>query len=148
RLVSARPAPRERVRAGGRSDEVRRRVAAACLELLAEGAVELGPSEVARRAGVSRATLHRWWPTTADLLHEALAHHTRALEAPDTGSWAGDLRAFARRLAAFFADPVEVGQNAVMASGAHPDYTAAVLEHYAPLFADWRSMLGRAQVRG
>jgi AcrR family transcriptional regulator len=123
-------------------------VAAACLELLAEGDVDFGPSQVARRAAVSRATIHRWWPTKSDLLHEALAHHTRSLDAPDTGSWVGDVRAFARRLAAFFADPVEISQNALMASGAHPGYTAAVLEHYRPLFADWRGMLERAQARG
>jgi AcrR family transcriptional regulator len=127
---------------------VRRRVAQACLDLLAEGTADLGPVEVARRSGVSRATIHRWWPTRLDLLREALSLHTRALVAPDTGSWAGDLRAFAHLLAAFFSDPVEVGQNAVMASGAHPDYTAAVLEHYAPLFADWRAMLERARARG
>ena len=35
-----------------------------------------------------------------------------------------------------------------MASGAHPDYTSAVLEHYQPLFADWRTMLARAVDRG
>jgi AcrR family transcriptional regulator len=150
-ITTTRASPRrerERVRAGGRSEAVRQRVAAACLELLADGEVDFGPSEVARRAGVSRATVHRWWPTKSDLLHEALAQHTRALDAPDTGSWTGDVRAFARRLAAFFADPVEVSQNALMASGAHPDYTAAVLDHYQPLFADWRGMLERAQARG
>jgi AcrR family transcriptional regulator len=127
---------------------VRRRVAQACVELLAEGTADFGPVEVARRSGVSRATLHRWWPTRADLLREALSLHARDLEAPDTGSWERDLRAFARRLAAFFSDPVEVSQNVVMATGAHPDFDAAVLEHYAPLFADWRAMLERARVRG
>ena len=32
-----------------------------------------------------------------------------------------------------------------MASGAHPDYTAAVLGHYESLFDDWRSMVERAR---
>jgi AcrR family transcriptional regulator len=136
------------VRTGGRSEEVRRRVAQACLDLLAEGVADLGPVEVARRSGVSRATLHRWWPTRSDLLRAGLELHARDLAAPDTGSWERDLRRFARRLAEFFADPVEVTQNAVMASGAHPDFTEAVLEHYAPIFADWRAMLERARARG
>jgi AcrR family transcriptional regulator len=128
---------------------VRRRVAQACLDLLGEGNAGFGPVDVARRAGVSRATLHRWWPTKADLLGEALSLHTRDLAvAVDTGSWAGDVRALARRLAVFFSDPVEVSQNALMASGEHPDYTAAVLRHYETLFDDWRAMATRARDRG
>jgi AcrR family transcriptional regulator len=144
----SRLAPRVRVRTGGRSAEVRRRVATACLGMLADGQVELGPVEVARRAGVSRATIHRWWPTKDDLLREALAQHTRSLEPPDTGTWAGDLHALVQQLATFFADPVEVGQNVVMASGGHPSYDRAVLEHYAPLFDAWRAIVERGQRRG
>ena len=142
------PPARRRVRTGGRSEDVRRRVAGACLELLAAGDVGFGPVEVAARAGVSRATVHRWWPTKDDLLREALTHHTRFLAVPDEGSWAADLRAFAHRLAVFFADPVEVSQNALMASGAHADYTAAVLDHYSPIFDGWKAMVERARVRG
>jgi hypothetical protein len=84
----------------------------------------------------------------ADLLREALTRHTRSLAAPDTGSWESDVREFAATLAAFFGDPVEVSQNALMATGSHPDYTAAVLEHYAAIFDDWRAMLARARDRG
>ena len=142
------PPRRARVRAGGRSAQVRRRVAQACLDLLAEGDAGFGPVDVARRSGVSRATLHRWWPAKADLLREALSLHTRALAVPDTGSWAGDVEQFARRLAAFFDDPVEVGQNALMASGAYPEYTAAVLEHYETMFDAWRDRVARARERG
>jgi AcrR family transcriptional regulator len=127
---------------------VRSQVGAACLALLAEGNVGFGPVEVAARAGVSRATVHRWWPTKADLLQEALALHTRSLAVPDTGSWPDDVRALAERLATFFAEPVEVGLNALMASGEHPGYTTAVLEHYSPLFADWRGVVERARARG
>jgi len=142
------PPRRERVRAGGRSEEVRRRVAQACLDLLAEGDAGFGPVDVARRSGVSRATLHRWWPTKADLLREALSLHTRALTVPDTGAWATDVTTFARRLAAFFDDPVEVGQNALMASGAYPEYTAAVLDHYETMFDAWRDRVAQARQRG
>lgn len=137
-----------RVRAGGRSERVRLQVAQACLDLLGEGEVGFGPGEVASRAGVSRATVHRWWPTKADLLREALTLHTRDLVVPDTGSWAGDVHGLARQLARFFADPVEVSQNAIMASGQHPDYSAAVMEHYGPLFVAWRAMVERARERG
>ena len=137
----------QRVRAGGRSERIRQQVAKACLELLGEGIVDIGPAEVAQRSGVSRATIYRWWPTKADLLREALAEHTRRLDPPDTGSWEGDLRALARQLAAFFSDPVEVSQNAIMASGQHPDYDALVLEWFEPLFDGWRAMVERAVAR-
>jgi AcrR family transcriptional regulator len=139
---------RPRVRAGGRSERVRQRVARACLDLLAAGDAGFGPVDVARRSGVSRATLHRWWPTKADLLREALTMHTRSLVVADTGSWPDDLRALAHQFAAFFADPVEVSLNALMASGAHPEFTDAVLDHYGPLFDDWRALVRRAQARG
>lgn len=139
---------RGRVRAGGRSERVRRRVAEATLGLLGEGRADFGPAEVAARAGVSRATLHRWWPTKADLVREALTQHTGRLDPPDTGSWEGDLRALVAQLAAFFADPVEVSQNAIMASGRHPDYDALVLEHYGPRFAAWRAVVERGRARG
>jgi hypothetical protein len=66
----------------------------------------------------------------------------------DTGSLADDVRAMARQFAAFYADPVEVSLNSIMASGAHPEFTDAVLAHYGPLFDDWRALVRRAQVRG
>jgi AcrR family transcriptional regulator len=139
---------RTRVRAGGRSEHVRQRVARACLDLLGAGHAGFGPVDVARRSGVSRATLHRWWPTKADLLREALTMHTGALLVVDTGSWRHDVTAMARQFAAFYADPVEVSLNAIIASGAHPEFTHAVLEHYGPMFDDWRALVRRAQARG
>ena len=148
RLRPADGGTRARVRAGGRSEEVRQRVARACLDLLAAGDAGFGPVDVARRSGVSRATLHRWWPTKADLLREALTVHTRSLVVADTGDWSTDVHAMARQFAAFYADPVEVSLNALMSSGAHPEFTAAVLDHYGPLFQDWQALVRRAQARG
>lgn len=139
----------ERVRAGGRSERVRRQVGEACLSFLAEGRTDFGPADVAARSGVSRATVYRWWPAKTDLLREALTVHTgRRLDPPDTGSWHDDLHELARRLATFFSDPVEVAQNAIMAGGAAPDFDALVLESYAPLFASWRAMVDRSRRRG
>jgi AcrR family transcriptional regulator len=143
------PAGRTRTRAGGRSERIRRQVGRACLALLAEGRVDVGPAAVAARAGVTRATIHRWWPTKAALLREALAEHTgHRLDPPDLGSWEADVRALTASLATFFADPVEVGQNAIMAGGRDPEYDEVVLEHYEPLFDSWREVVERARARG
>ena len=143
------PAMRERVRAGGRSERVRQRVGKTCLALLAEGRTDFGPAEVASRSGVSRATLHRWWPAKADLLREALAVHTdRRIDPPDTGSWHGDLKALAAQLAEFFSDPAEVALNAMMAGGSAPELDALVLERFGPVFGAWRAMVERARGRG
>ena len=138
-----------RVRAGGRSERVRRRVAQACLDLLAEGSTDVNIAEVARRSGVTRPTIYRWWPTKAARIAEALTAHTRhRLDPPDTGSWAGDVGALAVAMAAFFSDPVEVSQNVIMARGDDPEYERIVLQHYAPLFEAWRAVVERARERG
>jgi AcrR family transcriptional regulator len=52
---------------------------------------------IARRAGVSKQTIYRWWPTKAKILLEALVEGAAAI-APvrDTGSFEADLRSFVR----------------------------------------------------
>jgi AcrR family transcriptional regulator len=137
-----------RVRPGGRSERVRETVARACLELLAEGQIDLAPATVAEKSGVSRRTLYRWWPTRTDLLHDALAFHTRRLEPPDTGSWAGDVHALALQLASFLSDPIERAQNSIMASGLYPDFNRLMLDYYTPIQAGWRQIVDRGIARG
>ncbi|MGN0064861.1 MAG: TetR/AcrR family transcriptional regulator [Nocardioides sp.] len=139
---------RRRQRAGGRSEQVREAVAHAVLDHLAEGRITFTTVEIAERAGVSRATIYRWWPTHAALLAEALTEHARSIEVPDTGSWSGDLRAFAHTVAKFAAAPIEVGLSRVMASGAHPDFNATVIDHYGPALTGWAVMVDRAVQRG
>jgi AcrR family transcriptional regulator len=128
---------------------VRRRVADACLSLLAEGNTELRPVDVAARAVVSRATVYRWWPTTEALVNEAMHVHVGArLDPPDTGSWAKDVRKYMTQLAAFFADPTEVALNAVMAQGRNTAQDEQTLAYYAPLYEGWDMVVGRAHARG
>jgi AcrR family transcriptional regulator len=47
---------------------------------------------VAADAGVGKATIYRWWPSRLALVLEAM-EQLPELRAPDTGSFAGDLRA-------------------------------------------------------
>jgi AcrR family transcriptional regulator len=79
-----------------RSEKARLAILHAAAELLLHhglGAVSM--DAVAEHAGVSKATIYRWWPTKETLALNALDNewaigHT---EAPDTGSLRSDLRA-------------------------------------------------------
>jgi AcrR family transcriptional regulator len=52
---------------------------------------------VARKAGVSKQTIYRWWPSPAAILMDALNERARLLVSEvDTGSLAEDLRVFIR----------------------------------------------------
>ena len=139
---------RVRLRPEGRSRRIRETVARACLDLLAEGKVDLTHVEVSERAGVSRTTLYRWWPTSADLLREASKLHNRRLQAPDTGSWAGDVEALTRQLAKFFCDPVERSQNSMIASGLHPEFSEVLVDAFEPILEAWRRIVTRGMDRG
>jgi AcrR family transcriptional regulator len=81
-----------------RSEQARRAVLSATLELAGElGPRGLSMDAIARRAGVSKETLYRWWPSKTEVVLEALA--TRGEETipiPDTGSLRSDLRVFLR----------------------------------------------------
>ena len=82
-----------------RSERVRQAVLRAPAELVdAEGYGRLTMDAIARRAGVSRQTLYRWWSTPAEIILEALNEAAaRAAPLPDTGALDTDLRLFVRR---------------------------------------------------
>lgn len=137
-----------RQRSGGRSLQVRLAVGRAALDLLTEGHFPFTTVEVAEKAGVNRRTIHRWWPTHDDLLAEALTHHVRTVVVPDTGAWSTDVRTFAHQIASFAAEPADLTMTRIMVSGLHPEFNAAMVEHYQPALAGWYDMLSRAVERG
>ena len=72
--------------------------------------VELGYSKltfdlVARRAGVSRPTIYRRWPSKAHLVHESVYSRSALSSLPDTGDFAADVRSMLRRSFASYARP-------------------------------------------
>lgn len=143
------PGPKPaRARAGGRSEHVRRAVGNACLSFLAEGRIDFTTVELAERAGVSRRTVYRWWPTHDDLLIEGLSMHVRQVSLPDTGAWESDVREFAHQIAQYAADPVEVATSALMASRRYPEFGELVLDQYRPVLATWQQLVERAVERG
>jgi len=82
-----------------RSERARKAILGAAAELLlARGLSEVSMDAVAERAGVSKATIYRWWPTKESLALDAL--YTEWAAAPsqtrDTGSLRGDLLSMLR----------------------------------------------------
>lgn len=66
------------------------------LEVLREtGYDKLTVDQVVARAHASKTTVYRRWPSKAELVCAAFAHHVRLGVAPDTGSLRGDLLALA-----------------------------------------------------
>jgi AcrR family transcriptional regulator len=56
--------------------------------------------EVSKRSGVAKTTIYRHWPSRADLLLEACSKLDSKPEAPDTGSFRGDIETLAKAFAA------------------------------------------------
>lgn len=77
----------------------------AAVELLGEvGYSGLTMAGIAKRSGVSKPTLYRWWRNVAELVHEAISEPSPDIP-PDTGNLETDLRRFVARLAAHYARP-------------------------------------------
>ena len=94
-MTAPEPAPH---RGRPRSETARQAVLAAATDLLLEnGLAAVSMDAVAARAGVSKATIYRWWPTKETLALDALYHEWAAVPPPrDTGSLRGDLLSLLR----------------------------------------------------
>ena len=81
-----------------RSESARRAILGATAELIERsGYGRVTMESIARRAGVSKQTVYRWWPTKAAILLEALNEGAAAISPlRDTGSFETDLRTFLR----------------------------------------------------
>ena len=99
---------REMVRQGGRSARIQEAVHLATQALLNEvGRSEINVPMIAERAGVTPSTIYRRWGDLAQLLADTAAERLRPVADPDdTGSLAGDLRAFVLQYAEEMASPV------------------------------------------
>jgi AcrR family transcriptional regulator len=111
-----------------RSEVARKAILAATLEL----ASELGPrglrmEAIAKRAGVSKETLYRWWRSKGEVVLEALAERgDETIPISDTGSLPRDLRIFLRA-SVDSADPTVERLLRALASEAAQDPTMAAL---------------------
>ncbi len=138
-----------------RSEKARQAILAAAMDLqLARGLHAMSMEDVARRAGVSKATIYRWWPSKERLALDALATEwatTPSAGQRQTGTLRGDLLArfrpwirqlnrkpYARVVAGLVA---EAQQNA--------DFAQLYREHFVqPRREATRELLVRARDRG
>jgi AcrR family transcriptional regulator len=82
-----------------RSEKAHKAILGAAAELLlARGLSAVSMDAVAERAGVSKATIYRWWPTKESLALDALFTEWSAVSpySRDTGTLRGDLLALLR----------------------------------------------------
>lgn len=98
RPASTGPASTGPARARGRprSEPARQAILSAAADLLlTRGLAAVSMDAVAARAGVSKATIYRWWPTKETLALDALYEQLTepSPEPPDTGTLRGDLLA-------------------------------------------------------
>jgi AcrR family transcriptional regulator len=113
-------APRRRGRP--RSEQARQEILETAYKLLRDkGFNAVGSHEIAQAAGVSSATLYRWWKSKEEILFDACFEHMRPILAiPETGSGLTRLRRYILRASEFLVSE----EGAVMArvlTGIHED---------------------------
>ena len=137
-----------------RSEQAHRAILAAAAELLlARGLSAVSMDAVAERAGVSKATIYRWWPTKETLALDALyTEWAAARPSPrDTGSLRGDLLSLLRPWAKLAGSRPYGRVIAALLTEAHSDPVFA--QEYrnrvvGPRREQAREIFGRAVDRG
>jgi len=106
--------------------------------------------EVARTSGVAKTTIYRHWPSRTSLLLDAGSRLRPKVDAPDTGSLEGDIKALATRLAGQLQSARWPAILPSIIDAAERDENIA--QFYARLQAGftepYRTVLERAQGRG
>lgn len=130
-----------------RSEKAHHAILQAAADLLLEqGLAEVSMDEVAARAGVSKATIYRWWPTKQSLALDALYHEWQQVPpARDTGTLRGDLLSLLRPWARLAARRPYGRVIAALATEARTD--AGFADQYLDRFVEPRRDQARAIFR-
>jgi AcrR family transcriptional regulator len=114
-----------------RSERARQAILEAALELCQEHTYGgLTMEGIAKRAGVGKQTIYRWWPSKAAILLEALQGRSgNTLNFPDTGDLRADLRSQMTQVVATFTDPMfaAYSKGLIAAAQSDPDIANAVV---------------------
>lgn len=120
-------------------------------ELAEAGYSRLAMERIAARAGASKASLYKRWPSRAELVVAALQHQAIApAPAPDTGNLRDDVLALLRRAAALLAGVFGEAVRGLMAETlTDPARTATLRPNmFIPRNRLMREVLDRAAARG
>ena len=141
-------------RSSGRPRSERSRAAileAVRMLLLKTGYANLTIEAVARKAGVSKATIYRWWKTKGELVLEAAEQEIAIGTVPDTGDSRADMDAAIGQLIDTFTRPLAsiVIFAAITTGGSDPKMAQIFRDRFV---YPWRNSafeaLKRAQGRG
>ena len=124
----------------------------AARELLIEsGYAGVSFDSVARRAGVTRPTVYRRWPSKMHLVHEAVFPAQRQLPPPRTDDFEADLRAVVRRMFESYSRPEARAALPGLIADLHGDVAlrSSVIDRLeAQARSDFAEMIERAQLEG
>ena len=119
--------------------------------LLKDGFAKLTIEAVARKAGVSKATIYRWWESKGELVLEAAEAEISIGVVPDTGSSAADMDAAIGQLIDTFSRPLAaiVVFAAITTGGNDPKMAQIFRDRYVyPWRVSAHDALARAKRRG
>ena len=135
-----------------RSEAAQQAILDAARDLLMQGGYAgVTVEAIAAQAGVSKATIYRWWPGKAAVVLEAfLAASGPCHHRPDTGCPAADLREQLQGLARALAGPVGTVLCGVLAEAQSDPEVAETLRagYLAPRRAETCRLLERARAAG
>jgi AcrR family transcriptional regulator len=136
-----------------RNEDARLAVLGAADELLIErGFGDVTVEGIAARAGVSKQTIYRWWPSKVDILLDTLVDEAdRRLKIPEDGPAVDAVRGYLRALARFLTkEDAGVVLLALLGEAQHDSETAALFhERYLdPRRARERALLKRGIAAG
>jgi AcrR family transcriptional regulator len=135
-----------------RSEASRRAILDSTLQLCAEiGYRRLTIEAIAARAGVSKKTIYRWWPSKGAVVLEALdGAATKVAEHHDTGDLAADLHAQLTAVIGLLTPPNTSPAVGLIAEALHDDELAHDLRErlIRPRIDEFKARMRRAQQVG
>ncbi|ETK35295.1 TetR/AcrR family transcriptional regulator [Microbispora sp. ATCC PTA-5024] len=138
--------------AARRSESSRRAILTAAQELCGEnGYGRLTIEAIAARAGVSKKTIYRWWPSKGAVVLELIDETaTATADPPDTGDLAADLHTQLTEVIGILTPPHTSPAAGLIAEALHdPDLARDLRQHLIePRIARFKDRLRRAQDQG
>lgn len=135
-----------------RSEKARKAVIQSTLALLKRGGFnELTMEAVAARAGVSKATIYRWWPNKAELVIDSFVSAVEEeLRFPTAGPVLASIHAQMRRWVPIFQSPLgQIVATVIGAGQSDPEILQAFRNHWVePRRIEARRLLRLAMKQG